>query len=234
MMGPIAHKVVELLVNKGEKVEDGAYSLDEIRQQFETDYDNKFQKALDAKDLWKEKAFITKDENKNRLAIFKDELRESVESLLAIIEKNSLTPYRCEYEITKSFGPFANPHGFVDMLLKDPHGDWVIFDFKWSSRKKYSDGLKKGEAYQLYMYKHGVEAQEGGKVAWYGYYLFPDMQLYNEEKDAPKWEDWLGKRQDRLSKMTNGTIVKSEEENKPNSEVRKYASHLILKNIKIK
>ena len=229
MMGLVAHKVVQLLVNKGEQ---DAYSLEEIEKKVATDYNDILVDAMtqeaDAA------AFLTKPENMNMFAVFQDELKESISVLLGIIKEHNLTPYRCEYEITKSFGPFANPHGFVDMLLKAPHGDWVIFDFKWSSRKKYSDGLKKGEAYQLYMYKHGVEAQEGGKVAWYGYYLFPDMKLYKEEKEAPKWEDWLGKREDRLLRMGSGTIVKSEEEKKPNSEVRKYASHLILKNMKIK
>lgn len=231
MMGPIAHKMVELLVN--DPVTNRAFSLAVIHNRFRTQYDNLFKKAM--KECDKEAAFLGLEENKNVLAVFKDELHETIESLLKIIDDKNLEPYRCEYEIMTPFGPFANPHGFVDMLLKEKaSGEWVIFDFKWSSRKKYSDGLKKGEAYQLYMYKHGVEAQLGGKVAWYGYYLFPDMKLYKEEKEAPKWEDWLGRRKDRLGKMSAGTIVKSEEENKPNSDVRKYASHLILKNMKIK
>jgi hypothetical protein len=231
MMGPIAHKMVELLVNKGET---GAYSMKEIRQRFVKEYDSLFEQSMKSKSCKKEAEFLRLPENVNKLAVFKDELHESIKSLLAIIEEKGLTPFRCEYEIKTPFGPFAHPHGFVDLLLKDKGGDWVIFDFKWSSRDKYPEGLEKGKAYQLYMYQHGVEAQLGGHVAWYGYYLFPDMKLYDEENEAPKWDDWLERRQDRLSKMDNGTIVKSEEEKRPNSDVRKYASHLILKNMKIK
>ena len=225
--GNVAHKVVELLVNKGKEVEDGAYTLKEIRQHFETDFDNLFLQALDTKELEKDKAFLTKDENKNMLAVFKREAQKSIGRLLNIIAENQLTPVRSEYEITKPFEPFDNPHGYVDMLLKDQNGDWVIFDFKWSGRgKTYADGLKNGEAYQLYMYKHAVEAQLGGKVAWYGYYIFPDMELYTKEKEAPKWEEWLLARAARLAEQSEGTIAQA-----TNDE---YPKHLILKNLNLK
>ena len=222
MMGPIAHKMVELLVNN--PATDGAYPLEDIRLRFHTQYDRLFEQSM--KECENEAAFMTLDENKNLLAVFKDELHKTIESLLETINANDLTPCRCEYEITTPFGPFANPHGFIDMLLTDKDGNWVIFDFKWSSRNTYPKGLEKGEAYQLYMYKHAVEAQLGGKVAWYGYYLFPDMKLYTCEKEVPKWGNWLDRRKGRLNELANGTIRKAEKD--------EYPKHLILKNLNLK
>ena len=221
MMGLVAHKVVQLLVNKGEQ---DAYSLKEIEKKVATDYNDILADAMtqeaDAA------AFLTKPENINMFAVFQDELKESISVLLGIIKEHDLTPYRCEYEITKPFGQLANPHGYVDMLLKDQNGDWVIFDFKWSTGPTYPDGLKKGEAYQLYMYKYAAEAQLGGKVAWYGYYLFPQMQLFRDDKAAPKWDQWLQARAARLDELKAGTIAHASKD--------EYPKHLILKNLNLK
>lgn len=223
MMGPIAHKMVELLVN--DPVTNRAYPMAEIHNRFRTQYDHWFEKAME--ECKKEAAFLGSDENKNVLAVFKDELHDTIDNLLKIIDAKGLEPYRCEYEFTTPFGPFANPHGYVDMLLKEKAGgDWVIFDFKWSIRDIYPKGLERGEAYQFYMYQHAVVAQLGGHVAWYGYYLFPDMKLYTYQKKDPQWNEWLQKRQDRLTKLNAGQIEHLDKED--------YPKHLILKNLNLK
>ena len=227
MKGKIAHKVVELLVNKGDTE---AYSIDEIQSRFEKECDKLFEQAMDAE---KEcAAFLNLPENVNMLAVFKEELYQSITELFGIISNHGLTPVRCEYEVTTEFAPFDNPHGYVDMLLEDQNRDLVIIDLKWSTRDVFEKGINNGEAYQLYMYKHAVEKQmEPKKVAWYAYYLFPKMELYTEPAGvSPKWEEWIKKREDRLDQLAKGIV----EPTVKNSDRETYPKHIILKNIKMK
>lgn len=235
MKGKIAHKVVELLVNKknpdtypfGEQ----AYSLDEIESRFKDQYEKLFEEAMeDEKDSAK---FLNLHENKNMLAVFKSDAKESIKTLLDKIKKNGLKPLRSEYEFSTPFEPFDNPHGFVDLLLEDKQGNLVIFDLKWSTQDKdYKESIeKKGEAYQLYMYKHAVEEQTGKAVAWYAYYLFPKMELYTEPAGvSPKWDEWIQQRANRLEQLSQGII----EPVVKGSDNDKYPKHIILKNIKMK
>lgn len=228
MKGKIAHKVVELLVNKNETE---AYSLDDIQSRFTAQYDELFKQAMDAE---KEcAAFLNLPENVNMLAVFKEDAKESIKHLINKIEEEELTPLRSEYEFSTSFDPFDNPHGYVDLLLEDKKGNLVIFDLKWSTQDKtYKESIeKKGEAYQLYMYKHAVEKKTGKTVAWYAYYLFPKMELYTEPVGVePKWEQWIQQREDRLKQLEEG-IIESIVEGSNND---KYPKHIILKNIKMK
>ena len=237
MKGKIAHKVVELLVNKknpdtypfGEQ----AYSLDEIESRFKDQCEKLFEKAMEAeKDSAK---FLNLHENKNMLAVFKSDAKESIQKLLDKIKEKGLKPLRSEYEFSTPFYPFDNPHGFVDLLLEDGNGNLVIFDLKWSSRKDYQEAIenkKGGEAYQLYMYKYAVEAQMAPKkVAWYAYYLFPLMELYTEPDGVtPKWDKWIQQREDRLNQLSEGIIEPTIQD----SPQDKYPKHKILKNLKMK
>ena len=227
MKGKIAHKVVELLVNKNDAE---AYPLDEIQSRFEKECDKLFEQAMDAE---KEcAAFLNLPENVNMLAVFKEELYQSITKLFGIISNHGLNPVRCEYEVTAKFDPFDNPHGYVDMLLEDQNRDLVIIDLKWSTRDVFEKGINNGEAYQLYMYKHAVEKQMAPKkVAWYAYYLFPKMELYTEPAGvSPKWEEWIEKRKNRLEQLDKGII----EPTVKNSDRETYPKHIILKNLKMK
>lgn len=222
MMGNVAHKVVELLVNKEPNE---AHSVAEIKQRFKDQFESLYEEAMRKEP--EAAAFLTLKENQNMLAVFKDELHESITKLIAIIEEKRLTPLRCEYEVNTPFEPFENPHGFVDMLLEDKDGNLVIFDFKWSTLDVYQKGIKDGEAYQLYMYKRAVEAQTKRPVAWYAYYLFPMMELYEEPEGAqPKWDEWLQNRTAQLEQIDKGTIAYDAKKDK-------YPKHLILKNLKL-
>ena len=228
MKGPIAHKVVELLVNKNDTE---VYTLDEIQSRFNTQYDKLFEQAMADEKLKENALFLNLPENKNLLALFKEEAKQSIEKLIELIQETQLTPIRSEYELTTRFDPFENPHGFIDLLLEDAAHNLVIIDLKWSNSKTYPDKIKNGEAYQLYMYKHAVEAQTRKTVAWYAYYLFPLMELNAEpEGVTPKWEDWLNKRKSRLEQLSAGNIEPVVAE----SEKDKYPKHIILKNTKNK
>ena len=227
MKGKIAHKVVELLVNKNDTE---VYTLGEIKSRFEKKYDALFEKAMEAEK--ESAAFLNLPENKNMLTVFKEELYQSITKLLGIISNHGLNPVRCEYEVTAKFAPFDNPHGYVDMLLEDQNRNLVIIDLKWSTGDEYKDGIKKGKAYQLYLYKHAVEKQEEKKVAWYAYYLFPEMELYTEPAGVtPKWKEWIEKRKNRLEQLDKGII----EPVVKKSNRDKYPKHIILKkNINMK
>ena len=226
MKGPIAHKVVELLVNKNETE---AYSIDEIQSRFNTQYDKLFEQAMEKET--KCAAFLHRSDNVNMLAVFKEDARRSIERLIDIIKEEGLTPLRSEYEVITKFDPFDNPHGFVDLLFKDKDENRVIFDLKWSDSSIYPDKITKGEAYQLYMYKHAVEAQTGKAVAWYAYYLFPKMELYTEPEDvSPKWDEWIQQRESRLEQFSDGIIEPTVE----GSDREEYPTHKILKNLKMK
>jgi hypothetical protein len=207
------------------------YTLDEIQSRLNAEYNELFRQAMEAeKDSAK---FLNLHENKNMLAVFKSDAKESIKTLLDKIKKNGLKPLRSEYEFSTPFEPFDNPHGFVDLLLEDKQGNLVIFDLKWSTQDKaYKESIeKKGEAYQLYMYKHAVEKKTGKTVAWYAYYLFPKMELYTEPVGVePKWEQWIQQREDRLKQLEEGIIEPIVE----GSNNDKYPKHIILKNIKMK
>lgn len=229
MKGKIAHKVVELLVDKNETE---VYSIDEIQLRFNTQYDKLFEQAMEAEK--EEAAFLKRPENVNVLAVFKEDARDSIKHLIDLIKKKNLTPLRSEYEVTTEFDPFDNPHGFVDLLLEDKQGNLVIFDLKWSTQDEaYKESIEeKGEAYQLYMYKHAVEKQMAPKkVAWYAYYLFPKMELYTEPAGvSPKWEQWIQQRVNRLEQLSQGII----EPVVKGSDNDTYTKHIILKNLKMK
>ena len=227
MKGKIAHKVVELLVNKGDTE---AYSIDEIQSRFKNEYDKLFEQAM--KEESESAAFLNLPENVNMLAVFKDEAKQSIAKLIKLIIEEHLTPIRSEYELTTCFDPFKNPHGFIDLLLKDATGNLVIIDLKWSDNQNYPDKINKGEAYQLYMYKHAVEKQMAPKkVAWYAYYLFPLQELYTEPDGVtPKWEEWIQKRKDRLDQLSKGIIEPAVKD----ADREKYPKHMILKNLKMK
>lgn len=228
--GTIAHKVVELLVNKN-KTE--AYSLAEIQSRFKVQYDDLFKQAMEEEKEYA--AFLNLPENVNMLALFKEDAKESIKHLIDIIKEKGLTPLCSEYEFSTPFGPLSNPHGYVDLLLEDKSGNLVIIDLKWSSRKDYQEDIenkKGGEAYQLYMYKHAVETKMSPKkVAWYAYYLFPLMELYTEPDGVtPKWDEWIQQRKERLSQLSEGIIEPAVK----GSDSENYPKHIVLKNLKMK
>ena len=112
--GTIAHKVVELLVNKN-KTE--AYSLAEIQSRFKVQYDDLFKQAMEEEKEYA--AFLNLPENVNMLALFKEDAKESIKHLIDIIKEKGLTPLCSEYEFSTPFGPLSNPHGYVDLLLEN-------------------------------------------------------------------------------------------------------------------
>ena len=164
--GKVAHYVVEMIVNKNKG------NLPAMNAYFSTNYDNLLKTALQ-----KEGSLLQEDENKNDSAIFKEELKESIQTLFDIITKLGLTPQECEHEFKIAMDSFNNAHGYIDMILTDKNGKYVIIDLKYSSAKRYSDALKENQSLQLTYYEHALVAEKKD-VAWRGYYQFPIKTLY--------------------------------------------------------
>lgn len=164
--GKVAHYVVEMIVNAHPG------DLTAMNSDFSTNYYILLDKALQ-----KEGSLLQEDENKNDLAIFKEELKESIQTLFDIITKLGLTPQECEHEFTITMDSFKNAHGYIDMILTDKNGKNVIIDLKYSSSKRYSDALKENQSLQLTYYEHALVAEKKD-VVWSGYYQFPIKTLY--------------------------------------------------------
>ena len=184
--GKVAHKVVELMLKGHEGKRD-----DFVAEW--SNYDSHLENALDS-----EGVLLQEPENINELAVFTKELRDSIKVLCDIITNLNLTPRKCEMEFNKKLEIFENPHGYIDMVLTDENEDYVIFDFKYSSSKSYSESLAANQSLQLTYYIHAFENEIGKKetetnetetnetekkVVWCGYYLFPKQTLYTQNKN---------------------------------------------------
>lgn len=90
----------------------------------------------------------------------------AVEKLKLFIEENRLSIVDAEEPL-----PAEEFKGSIDMHLKQGNKD-LLLDMKYSSNKKYSQALKKGEALQLALYAKAV----GAKVA--GYFLLKSNEIF--------------------------------------------------------
>ena len=164
--GKVAHYVVEMIVNENPG------NLTAMKDYFSANYPNLLDDALKEKG-----SLLQEDENKNDLAIFKEELKESIQTLFDIITKLELTPQECEHEFKIAMDSFKNAHGYIDMILTDKNGENVIIDLKYSSSQRFSDALKENQSLQLTYYEQ-AQVAEKKVVAWRGYYQFPIKTLY--------------------------------------------------------
>lgn len=112
---------------------------------------------------------------------FRGVLKKSIDSLLSVMTVLGLSIVEVEKEFKditiQPFGPFE---AYIDCLLKDRQGKYVIFDFKWNEGDKYRTKLEDGEDLQLAFYRKIVE-QEMGPVAYCGYYVFPSYTFLTTE-----------------------------------------------------
>ncbi len=217
--GKVAHYVVEMIVNAHPG------NLPAMKDYFSDDYTNLLDDALQ-----KEGSLLLEDENKNDLAIFKEELKESIQTLFDIITNLGLTPQQCEHEFKIAMDSFKNAHGYIDMILTDKNGENVIIDLKYSSSQRYSNALKENQSLQLTYYEHALDAA-GKDVVWSGYYQFPLKKLYvkegslikpipdnveevsinkNAPSDADYWESLKSTYEARMAEIMDGRIEEGE------------------------
>lgn len=131
------------------------------------------------------------EENATQLHNFRWQLKQSMLTLIDIMEHLSLTPEGCEIAFpetgkTLSLSTIGDFGARIDFLLTNSSGDYVIFDFKWSYSKMYPEKLEEDASIQLELYRQAVLTTYSTKnVVGIGYYMMPKQQLF-----TPDFDDW--------------------------------------------
>ena len=189
--GNVAHKIIQTLFGPVEGVaQSGTPTY--IKKQIEERFEQIFEQTVQAEGA----VLLTKD-NKAELRQYKKDLKYCLEQLLNGISANNLVVVACENEMgyLKEKGEVIR-HGkigildikaFVDMILKDKDNNYYIFDFKWSSVRKYAKKLKENKSVQLSLYKELLnnELKASGKkseVKGVAYFIMPDARFVSYNK----------------------------------------------------
>ena len=168
--GLVAHRFVELLVKKyGEQM---AEEYNRIPQEQKTN--------LMADAIQQKGAVLLLPEYKLERLQFKSILDDSVSVLADIIQRLHLKSVDSEVEMNVNLKPIGAFKAEIDLILRNDKGEYVIFDFKWSEGKTYSNKLEENKSIQLELYKEALKLHygEGAKIAGVAYYLFPKMTLF--------------------------------------------------------
>ncbi len=126
-------------------------------------------------------AALLLEENGLEYTRFKETLFESVTRLIDLLNRNALAIEGTEVEIRTELPVVGHFIAFVDLLLKDSSGNYVIFDLKWSEGSYYFKKVERGDILQLAMYREAVKTAFGGDVSAMGYWVFPKHQLVTVE-----------------------------------------------------
>lgn len=169
-MGNVAHAVIEHLFapRDGKRVS----LADEIRLRISHEYDEVFSKTMDAHG-----AILLLAENRLAGKLLREQLRNCLNVLVGILGDNQLVVTGCEHLVR-----YEEILGVVDMTLEDKEGHPVVFDFKWTSSKKYYQGLlEKNRSVQLELYRYLFSHEMKDQVKKVAYFLMPEAQLYSHE-----------------------------------------------------
>lgn len=184
--GNVAHAVIEhLFYVKGDQQSGRA---DAIRQRVEAGYKETFDRAVETKG-----AILLLQENAIERRQLFEQLRECIDHLIDIIEKNGLRVAACEMQLDgNTFGVPGEEtpamHGFADMILVRENGQHVIFDFKWTSARSYYQGLlQKNRSSQLAIYAELLSELTEEKSLPTAYFLMPRGRLYSTEDFKSYW-----------------------------------------------
>lgn len=235
--GNVAHHVIELLFMGKSSVE---------KSQLDECYDTLFNQAIQEGG-----ALLLLKENLIELKIYRQQLKENLDTLLNIISENSLEVVGTEHEVKLNIGLLSDTEtdppirGFVDMLLKTKNGDMVVFDFKWTrSKSRHKLLLEENASIQLALYNRLISIEMGKDVVATAYYTMPAHKLYttssslkdmrNVEHIQPLNNDNLIEKlinsyRYRREELLSGTI--STEEGFPVSDALAYEANTEEKNL---
>lgn len=166
--GNVAHAVIQGLFTKND------FDLDKLESKFDTEFEGFLKECIAGYG-----AVLLMKENRTEHLLFRKQLYDSIRALMDIIKSCNLKVEGCESEIIGDIGFDKGTliKGFLDMTLSDSNGDQVIFDFKWSRIKKYTEKLKGNRAMQLAIYEALLSAEKDKNVAVKGYFIMPDHVL---------------------------------------------------------
>ena len=178
--GNVAHGVIQHLFYLSEDKQSGYPAA--IKTRVETDYKSTFDEVVETKG-----AILLLQENAIERRQLFEQLRECLDHLLDIIEKNRLHVVACELQLDGN--TFGTPddetpamHGFADMVLARENGQHIIFDFKWTSSKNYYQGLlENNRSSQLAIYADLLKELTDDQSLPTAYFLMPRGRLYSTE-----------------------------------------------------
>ena len=169
--GNVAHAVIEELF-KG--------SAQDIEANITVHFTKTLQRMTEEKG-----AILLLQENIIEWRLFCDQLKECLDALLQIIQTNGLTVVGREHQVSNSIGLMMDKtldptvNGFVDMTLQNQQGEVFVFDFKWTSSRKYHKGLlEKNASMQLAIYEHLISLEGDKPVVATAYFTMPWHKLF--------------------------------------------------------
>ena len=168
--GNVAHAVIETLFAPRE---DNRWSLpEEIAIRMEQEFEDAYTKALEEKG-----AILLLAENRMDAKLLHNQLRNCLDVLLEILQKNELKVTGCERCLEVD-----DVLGIIDMTLEDKDGHPVVFDFKWTTwAKGYQERLTQNRSFQLEYYRWLLEHEQKDEVKRVAYFIMPDAKLYSKE-----------------------------------------------------
>ena len=201
--GNVAHGVIEhLFYVDGDE---GSGYAEAIKKRVEADYGDVFDKVVETKG-----AMLLQQENVIECRQLKEQLKDCIDHLIDIIEKNKLHVVACEKLLDgNTFGEHDNEtptmHGKADMMLAREDGQRIIFDFKWTtSKNKYQGLLEKNRSSQLAIYAELLGEETGDRSLPTAYFLMPVGRLYSTKGFESKWAEKVELAKDAVE----GDIVK--------------------------
>ena len=206
--GNVAHAVIQHLFYIPGDVQSGYPAA--IKARVEADYQAVFDKMIETKG-----AMLLLQENAIERRQLFELLRECIDHLIDIIEKNSLHVTACEMQLDgNTFGTpdDATPsmHGFADMVLAYDNGQHVIFDFKWTSSKSYYQGLlEHNRSSQLAIYADLLGELTDNHTLPTAYFLMPIGRLFSTEDFNSHWAKKIELKDDSVKGDIISRIVAS-------------------------
>lgn len=184
--GNVAHGVIQQLFYIPKKQKSGYPA--EIRKRVDNSYHQVFDKVVKAKGA----VLLLQENIIERRQLF-DQLKECIEHLIDIIDRNGLHVTACEQDL-KGY-TFGNPDGetptmlgFADMVLANEDGQHFIFDFKWTSSKSYYPKLlEENRSSQLAIYAQLLSELTDDKQVPTAYFLMPEGRLYSNWQFTSYW-----------------------------------------------
>ena len=183
--GLVAHDVIHRIYEKA-ALGGAEVGADEFESVFNADFDEFFSDAILTTG-----AELNLTENLLDREQFKSDLQTiSIPKLVEIIRHSQLTIVGSEVEykdvnISKDGYEPLKITGKIDMLLKDSANHYVILDFKWAGskgRNKREDQIKKGNDFQLALYRTIVESGSSsisaGEVSAQAFYMLKTAELF--------------------------------------------------------
>lgn len=184
--GNVAHAVIQHLFYIPGDLHSGQAAA--IRQRVAEGYKRVFDQVVETKG-----AILLLQENAIERRQLFEQLRECIDHLIDIIEKDKLQVVACEMPLDgNTFGPPGDEtptmHGFADMVLTREDGQHVIFDFKWTGSKSYYQGLlQQQRSSQLAIYAELLcELTDEGTLPT-AYFLMPRGRLFSTYPFKSYW-----------------------------------------------